>query len=309
MLKEQARALLRSVIRGALGTQDVQGYLRLHRLVLEKRLYRQPFTLDELRAVLVKLGFVRGRVVWVHSSWNEFYNLSAKPSEVIALMRDLLGPDGTLVMPAFPADSDPSKVLEIDFAPSSTGLLTEIFRRGRDVKRSIHLTSSVCAAGPAADFLVRDHHHDLFPWGVQTPYCRAMDVDARIVGLGVGQLVRYLTPLHAVECLLYDEVPFFQRAFDGTIRYQWRRRNGEEGSHEFMARIGRLNFRRYNRHFPKDLYVRHKISNLDTFAIDAKVLINHALDLGRRGITLYDESSLPAVPRQGWKKSAALNHG
>jgi aminoglycoside 3-N-acetyltransferase len=136
-----------------------------------------------------------------------------------------------------------------------------------------------------------------------------MDVDARIVGLGVGQLVRYLTPLHAVECLLYDEVPFFRRVFDGTIRYRWRRRNGEEGDHEFMARIGRLNFRRYNRHFPRDIYVRHRISNLDTFAIDAKVLINHALDLGRRGITLYNESSLHATPRQNRGMNAALKHG
>lgn len=307
MLMERARTFLRRVVRGALGAGDVHAYVRLRRLALEKRFHRQPFTLNELRDVLVKLGFERGRVLWVHSSWNEFYNLNAKPSEVIAVMRDLLGPDGTLVMPAFPADPDPAKILEIDFAPSSTGLLTEIFRRGRDVERSINLTSSVCAAGPAAGFLLRDHHHDLFAWGRKTPYCRAMEVDARIVGLGVGSLVRHMTALHAVECLLYDEVPFFRRVFDGTISYRWRRRNGEEGVHEFMARIGRLNFRRYNRYFPKDIYTRHRISNLATFAIDAKVLIDHALDLGRRGITLYDERSLP--PSGKSETSAALNHG
>lgn len=297
LLKEQARTLLRDSVRGVLGTQDVHAWLRRRNLALKKRLYRRPITLDELRTVLVQLGFERGRVVWVHSVWNEFYNLNARPSEVIGVMRDLLGPDGTLVMPAFPVDQDPDKVLEIDDAPSQTGLLTEVFRRGRDVERSIHLTSSVCAVGPAANFMLRDHHHDLFPWGPKTPYCRATEVDARIVALGSPYLTRHLTLLHAVECLLYDEVPFFQRVFDGKVRYRWRRRNGEEGTHEFLSRVGRLNHRHYHRYFPRCLYMQHRLSNLDTFAIDAKVLLNHALNLGRRGITMYDESSLP--PAQG----------
>jgi len=102
-------------------------------------------------------------------------------------------------------------VLEIDIAPSSTGLLTEIFRRQRNVVRSIHLSSSVCALGPAADFLVCDHHRDLFAWGRQSPYYRLVETDARLVCLGLGPFVMNLTPLHAVECLLYDEVPFSGR--------------------------------------------------------------------------------------------------
>ncbi len=286
-MKERARTLLRSIVRGALRTDDIGGFIRLRRLALEKRLYRREFTLSELRDVLVRLGFARGRVVWVQSSWNKFYNLHAKPTELIALMRELLGPEGTLVMPAFPLDQDPRKILEIDIAPSSTGLLTEIFRRDKDVERSIHLTSSVCASGPAANFLLKDHHYDVFAWGPKTPYCRLMEVDARLVGLGVGPFVSYLTPLHAVECLLYDEVPFFRQVFDGIIAYHWRRRSGEEGYHEFMRRIGQIYPHGYGRYFPKESYVGLKISNVDTFAIDARTAISRGLELGRRGITIY----------------------
>ena len=237
--KEQVRNYARTMVRRVLRTDDVGKFVRLRRLALEKAISRQPIPLPEFRTALGRLGFSRGRTVWVQSSWNEFYNINAKPSEIIGVMRDLLGPDGTLVMPAFPLEPDASKVLEIDTAPASTGLLTEVFRRTRDVERSIHLTS-VCAAGPGAHYLVQDHHHDRFAWGEKTPFCRLVGQDARFVSFGLGRRPGHFTPLHSVECLLYDEVPFFRRVFDGTIAYTWRRRSGEEGRHEFMRRVGRI---------------------------------------------------------------------
>jgi aminoglycoside N3'-acetyltransferase len=291
-MNELARTLLRGAVRGVLRTGNVGEFIRLRRLALEKKVYRREISLAELRALLVRLGFARGRVVWVQSSWNEFYNLRNKPTDVIAVMRDLLGADGTLAMPAFPLDQDPEKILDIDLAPVSTGLLTEIFRRSRDVKRSIHLSSSVCAVGPAADFLVRDHHHEFLPWGPKSPYCRLMDAEARLVGLGAGPYVSYLTPLHAVECLLYDEVPLFRRVFDGTISYRWRRRSGETGTHSYARRTGRIDPARYGRQFPAEIYDSVRLSNLQAVATDARTAIRHGLALGRRGITLYVESSI-----------------
>ena len=61
-------------------------------------------------------------------------------------------------MPAFPIDQNPDKLFLVDRAPVYTGLLCEVFRRTPDMRRSIHLSSSVCAVGPNADYLVRDHH-------------------------------------------------------------------------------------------------------------------------------------------------------
>lgn len=302
------RSAVRSIAARLLRTNNVGEALRKQRLALSRRIYRTPFTLDQTRDLLVQLGFARGRVVWVQSSWNDFYNLPARPSEVLALMLDLLGPEGTLVMPAFPLGADAAKVLDIDRVPSSTGLLTELFRRNPGTLRSIHLTSSVCAAGPAADFLVRDHHRDLFPWGTQTPYCRLMDVDARLVCLGLGRFVMNLTPLHAVECLLYDEIPFFRTVFDGTVRYRWVRRSGEEGQSEYRQRIGRLKLRGYGRHFAQDSYVERRLSNLDAFAIDARSAIGQAVALGRRGITIYaDPKPTPALLAASGAAKTALH--
>jgi aminoglycoside N3'-acetyltransferase len=283
------RNLMRSLARTLLRTGDVTNTIRRKRLAIKRRFYRSAISLSEIRELFRKLGFERDRVVWVQSSWNEFYNLSAKPSELLELMLDMLGPKGTLVMPAFPIEQDPGKILEIDFAPSSCGLLSEIFRRHAGVVRSIHLSSSVCAHGPAADYLVRDHHREIFAWGKLSPFVRLSELDARLVCLGLGRFVTNLTPLHSVECLLYEELPFFRQVFEGTITYEWKRRDGDSGTHEFRLRRGRIKLRGYGRHFPRDTYVQYRVSNLDSYAIDAATALNHAIALARRGITIYVE--------------------
>jgi aminoglycoside N3'-acetyltransferase len=286
------RSTVKRLAQKLLGQSDVRGFVRTRQLWIAKKIYRRPIAVAELRQQLIDLGVTAGRTLWVQSSWNEFYNVAMRPSDVIDLLRDLLGPEGTLAMPAFPMDQDPAKVFLVDRAPVYTGLLCEVFRRYPDVIRSIHFGSSVCALGPNAEFLTRDHHRTMMPWGQDSPFCRLMEVDARLLGLGAG--FDSMTPLHVAECLLYDEVPFFGKVFDGTIRYRWKRANGETGEHEYLRRIGDIRPLRLRRHFGPDLCVEAKISNLKMLAADAKPFVEHAVALGRRGITMY----IDPVPRK-----------
>jgi aminoglycoside N3'-acetyltransferase len=286
------RSTVKRLAQKLLGQGDVRGFVRKRKLWLSKKIYRRPIAVAELRQRLIDLGVTPGRTLWVQSSWNEFYNVPMRPSEVIGLLRDLLGPNGTLAMPAFPIDQDPTKIFLVDKAPVYTGLLCEVFRRTPEVRRSIHLGSSVCAIGPNAEFLIKDHHLTAMPWGKDSPFCRLMDVDARMLGLGAG--FNFVTPLHAVECLLYDEVPFFHNVFDGTIRYRWKRASGETGEHEFLKRTGDIRPGRLRRHFGPEICVDSRISNLRILAADAKPFIEHAVALGRRGITMY----IDPVPKQ-----------
>ena len=53
------------------------------------------------------------------------------------------------------------------------------------------------------------------------------------------------------------------------------------------AENGHLKLGHYGRNFPEESYVEHRLSNLDTFAIDAKIALDHAVALARRGITIY----------------------
>jgi aminoglycoside N3'-acetyltransferase len=282
-----ARNAVKHLARRLFGRSDLGSLVREQRLRLAKKIYRRPVAVADLRQRLIDLGVTPGRTLWVQSSWNEFYNVPLRPSEMIDMLRDLLGPAGTLAMPAFPIDQNPAKVFLVDKAPVYTGLLCEVFRRLPDVRRSIHLSSSVCAIGPEADFLVRDHHLTLLPWGPQSPFCRLAELDARMLGLGAG--FEYMTPLHAAECLLYDEVPYFRQVFDGTIKYRWKRASGETGEHEFLRRIGDIRPLRLRRHFGQDICTEARISNLRMLAADAKPFIDRAVTLGRLGITMYIE--------------------
>src|ERR1700722_660403 len=279
------RSTAKRLAQKLLGRGDVRGFLRTRQLWLSKKIHRRQVTVAELRQRLIDLGVTPGRTIYVHSSWNEFFNVPLRASEVIDLLRDLIGPNGTLAMPAFPIDPDPNKVFLVDKAPVYTGLLCEVFRRTADVRRSIHLSSSVCAIGPNAEFLIRDHHRTAMAWGRDSPFCRLVEVDARILGLGAG--FNFLTPLHTVECLLYDEVPFFHAVFDGTIRYRWRRAGGETGEHEYLRRTGEIRPHLLRPHFGPEICVYSKISNLKMIAADAKPFIEHAVALGRRGITMF----------------------
>jgi aminoglycoside N3'-acetyltransferase len=285
------RSTAKRLAQKLLGQSDVRGLLRRQKLRIAKSIYRRPVAIAELRQQLIDLGVTRGRTLWVQSSWNEFYNVALRPSEMIDLLRELLGPGGTLAMPAFPIDPNPDKVFLVDRAPVYTGLLCEVFRRTPDVRRSIHLSSSVCAIGPNADFLLKDHHRTLMPWGKDSPFCRLAELDARMLGIGAG--FNFMTPLHTVECLLYDDVPFFRRVFDGTIRYRWKRADGETGEHEFMRRTGDIRPQRLRRHFGPDICIDAKLSNLRILAADARPFIERAVELGRRGITMY----IRPVPR------------
>ena len=281
------RSTAKRLAQALLGQSDVRGFARKQKLWMAKKIYRRPVPVAGLRQTLIDLGVRRGRTLWVQSSWNEFYNVGLRPSEMIDLLRELLGPDGTLAMPAFPIEQNPDKVFMVDRSPVYTGLLCEVFRRTPDTRRSIHLSSSVCAVGPAADYLVRDHHRTDMPWGKDSPFCRLADLDARILGIGAG--FNFMTHLHTAECLLFDEIPFFRRVFDGTIRYRWQTAGGETGEHIYRRRTGNIRPQRLRRHFGPDICVDARLSNLRILAADAKPFIERAVTLGRQGITMYIE--------------------
>lgn len=286
-MSASVRQFVISTLRRALGREDLRSYVRLRRLALEKRFFKDPISVPELRSAFERLGIKAGGTVWVQSSWNEFYNFPGKPSSVIDLLLDLIGSEGTLVMSAIPLVVDDRKILEIHREPVSTGLIAETFRRYRGVKRSIHNSSSVIALGPQAEFLVKDHHTTETPWDPESPYQRLMELDAICVGLGVGRFLAMLTPLHAVESILRHENPDFAAIFHGTTTYRWRTRDGDEGTHTYLNRNGAFDAAWLGQHYPRDQYVEFRLSNLRMWSIPARDAIMTGVSLGRRGISMY----------------------
>src|ERR1700692_3899816 len=131
------RSTAKRLAQKLVGQSDLRGFVRKRKLWFSKKIYRRPVAIAELRQRLIDLGVTPGRTLWVQSSWNEFYNVPLRPTEMIELLRDLLGPAGTLAMPAFPIDPNPDKVFLVDRASVSTGLLCEVFCRTPHVRRTI----------------------------------------------------------------------------------------------------------------------------------------------------------------------------
>ena len=178
-----------------------------------------PNTINSLCRDLSDLGLKSGSTVMVHSSLGKVGWTVGGPVSVIRALLAVLGPEGTLVMPAeSPGVSDPSSWnddrVKADwhetirehlpaFDPLTTattmGAIPEAFRTYPGTVRSIHPMVSVCANGSLANEITKVHSME-FCEGVGTPFEKLYNLDARTLLLGVG--FNRCTSLHYAESLV-----------------------------------------------------------------------------------------------------------
>src|SRR5271170_7624502 len=164
-----------------------------------------PNTLSSLRQDLSRLGLRADMTLMVHSSLGRVSWTVGGPVTVIRALLDVLGPAGTLVMPAeSPYVSDPSTwndrnippewyetirenlpVFDPLTTPTTMGAIPEAFRTFPGTQRSNHPLVSVCANGRHAEEITK-HHAMEFCEGEGTPFERLYDLDACTLLLGVG---------------------------------------------------------------------------------------------------------------------------
>ena len=170
---------------------------------------------DQFRA----LGLAEGQTVMVHSSLSQLGYVLGGAQSVVSALLTVLGNQGTLVMPAFsPQVSDPAHWPDVAFnerelqkareavpvfdaavTPTQMGAIPETFRNWPGTRRSRHPQTSVCARGPLAGYLTERHSLD-WAQGPGSPFERLVEVDARMLLLGVG--FNRATLLHYAESLV-----------------------------------------------------------------------------------------------------------
>ena len=173
-------------------------------LMALQSLDRRRMSLDEFRALLQRHGFQPGATVMVHSSLDKILRRVPEltPLSLIALMQELLGEDGMLMMPTFPFGGkqidyvESSTVFNVARTPSKVGLLTELFRRMPGVVRSMHPTHPVAVWGRDAASVV-EHHCDGSAFGPGSPFGKLDDLGGMVVALGCP--LSALTLLHVPE--------------------------------------------------------------------------------------------------------------
>lgn len=166
---------------------------------------------DVARAV-VELGIRKGQVVLIHSSMKSFGYVLGGPEAVIQGFLDVLGEEGTLVMPTLSQKNWESVYQDwyMD-RPSDVGLLTEVFRKMPGVLRSNQATHSVAAIGAKAKWLTEGHtaygpRYGAFgdyAFSRSSPWQKMYDMDASIVFAGVNMVCN--TMKHLVEYMIFEE--------------------------------------------------------------------------------------------------------
>jgi aminoglycoside N3'-acetyltransferase len=142
---------------------------------------------------LRRLGLCEGDLVCVHSSLSGLGHLLGGPATAIEALRAVIGDRGTLMMPTFTGGASTLRYVQSQpppfdpgATPSTTGAITELFRKIPGTFRSFHPTHSVAAQGPLAQELLRDHEKSVTPFGSNTPYDRFLDLDGKILLLNTN---------------------------------------------------------------------------------------------------------------------------
>ena len=169
------------------------------------------------------LGVCEGDTLLVHSSLKSLGG-GFTPADVIEGLRDALGSEGTLMLPALSyIHCNPSKPF-FDYyeTKSNVGAIPEYFRtQVEGVLRSVCPTHSCCAVGKNAEYLTSGHILDETPCGENSPFRRLKELGGKILFLGCGMNPN--TSMHAVEELVVPDYLFGDKA-----EYTLRLRDGSE---------------------------------------------------------------------------------
>jgi len=193
--------------------------------MMKERAVTREMIADALR----ETGIRAGDCLAVHSSLKSIGLVAGGAETVIGALKDVLTPEGTLMMPthtySFPMwGKEPYNKTK---SPSLVGKITDVFWRMPDVLRSEHPTHSVAAWGKRAEEFTNDTL--LYPpIGLNSPWYRFYKAGGRILMLGTNQGTN--TTLHLCEVLA--DVPYLKVAFTPGRDYEIAHRINERGKVE-----------------------------------------------------------------------------
>jgi aminoglycoside 3-N-acetyltransferase len=251
---------------------------------------------QELRAALKRVGLRRGDAVLIHSSASGFEGFRGTLNDVIAILEDVVGTEGTLIMPTLSMAGSAiefaksGRVFDPRTTPSQVGLLTELFRRSPGVKRSIHPTHSVAAWGADTDWWLADQYLAKTPCGSGTPFHRLIEKNGKILLAGTG--IASMTFYHCAEELLEPRMP--ESPF--TIEtFRMRFRVAGEIRETAPTRLYEPTLSRRRNLAPLEAELRNtgrwretQTGTLRLILLEAQQVLDTLEDMARRGVFCYN---------------------
>lgn len=236
-------------------------------------------------------------ILMIHSSFNSMLPMySGNLNKLLLLLLDYCKKNNvTLVMPTFFLGSswnvrdyyeNGKNIFDVNETGSGMGLMTELFRRKPDVKRSVHPSHSICASGPLADQLTRNHHLANTTFGMGTPFFEM--TKHRTIILGIGTNYTVTSQVHTAEDIMKDSYPV--NLYSDIIPIKCLDRSGN---------IVTYNLRVRNRKFVYDektirkilgkISVKWTYKGIPFFSARADVVTETLIAAARNGKTIYKE--------------------
>lgn len=156
-------------------------------------------TKEDIKKGLKNSGLKKRDLLVVHSSLSSMGYVEGGADTVIDAIIEVIGKDGTLMMPTFTYSS----VFYPQESPSQTGRITETLLLRKDAIRSWHPTHSVAAIGRDAEKLTADHIK-VRALGKDSPIDRLAKKGGYVLLLGVDHTAN--SAIHVGEA--YAEVPY-----------------------------------------------------------------------------------------------------
>jgi aminoglycoside 3-N-acetyltransferase len=179
-------------------------------------------TFGDIECFLRQSGIGEGDLIVVHSSAEALKPTGLGPSRIVDRMLALVGPAGTVAMPAFPRyDGEPQGiarmtadvsrlVLEYNVRrsiPWTGAVPLKLMQRAGSV-RSAHPLNTMVARGPLAQAMMSKNLEGdrPLPCGVNSSWKFCLDHGAKVIALGVD-MAHSLTMIHVAEDCHEDEWP------------------------------------------------------------------------------------------------------
>jgi len=150
-----------------------------------------------VRTALEDLGLGSGDVVLVHSALG---GMACDPETLLEATLDVLGEDGTLVVPTFTPTyrrRSPDGVFDLEETPSEVGYFTELVRTRPAATRNVDPTHSFAALGARTEEFGRLHARNTYDRN--NVLGRLHEAGAWVLGIGLERFGRSMTFFHYVE--------------------------------------------------------------------------------------------------------------
>lgn len=275
------KAVFRLLIRRMIGVRE---YETIPDAILRKKyrflkmINRSHFTANDLRASLKALGLEGGDSVIVHSAWRAFIGYDGDASSVIDVILDVIGPKGTLIMPAYTNNKSIFRYND----PSAAGYITEIFRKNYAECRSLNAIFSMCACGPNATELTVKHIDSKYAFDESSPYSLAINKGAKILLMGLGKKPHKITLFHCVTYYLRNMVDCYNDVYTVEKKVVLYNKNGRRINRNIIERRtqkqnNKRKFKKLFRRLSKNIKY-HKINKLDLHLFNSREVFDSAKD-------------------------------